>query len=64
MRRFRLLNLTDLKLGLDDLFTKRVGALRSSSFGTSYEPLLTSKLDELENLRVAASSRNQKSTDD
>lgn len=43
MRRFRLLNLTDLKLGLDDLLTKRVGALRSSSFGTSYEPLLTSK---------------------
>lgn len=43
MRRFRLLNLTDLKLGLDDLLTKRSGALRTSSFGITYEPLLISK---------------------
>jgi hypothetical protein len=44
MRRFRYLNLADLKLGLDDLLTKRQPALLTSSFGKNYEPLFATKL--------------------
>ncbi len=43
MSRFRYLNLADLKLGLDDLLTRRQVALRTSSFGQNYEPLLVTK---------------------
>lgn len=43
MRNFRYLNLADLKLGLDDLLTKRQPTLRKSTFGQSYEPLLEAK---------------------
>ncbi len=40
MRRFRLLNLVDLRLGLDDLLQKRHAALISSNIGQSYAPML------------------------
>lgn len=43
MRRFRFLNLPDLKLGLDDLVNKRHAALVTSNIGQSYEPMITIK---------------------
>ncbi|HRI71478.1 MAG TPA: hypothetical protein PK156_44900 [Polyangium sp.] len=43
MSRFRYLTLADLKLGLDDLLNRRQSALRTSSFGQNYEPLLVTK---------------------
>lgn len=43
MPRFRYLNLADLKLGLDDLLTKRITTLETSNFGQNYAPLLETK---------------------
>lgn len=43
MRRFRYLTLADLKLGFDDLFTKRVVSLDMSSLGKPFKPLLAAK---------------------
>jgi hypothetical protein len=40
MRTLRLLTLSDLKLGLDDLHAKRTSALLGSTTGKSYEPML------------------------
>ncbi len=43
MRSYRLLNLSDLKLGLDDLHDKRHKSLISSTTGKSYEPMLANR---------------------
>lgn len=53
MRRFRFLSLSDLKLGLDDLFAKRRLALVTSSMGQSYEPILASKRTAIDALPAA-----------
>jgi len=43
MRRFRYVTLPDLKLGLDDLLTKRLAPLQSSKVGASYVDMLEHK---------------------
>jgi hypothetical protein len=53
MRRFRVLNLSDLKLGLDDLLTKRHGALVQSNVGKSYEAMLAHRRDAIDALPPA-----------
>lgn len=53
MRRFRFLNLADLKLGLDDLFGKRHPALLASNIGKSYEPMLDEKRHAINALPAA-----------
>jgi len=55
MRRFRVLNLPDLKLGLDDLLSKRRGALVQSNVGNSYEAMLAHKRDAIDALPAALS---------
>lgn len=47
------LTLSDLKLGLTDLFDKRRSALQRSSAGKTYEPMLAKKLDEISALPPA-----------
>jgi hypothetical protein len=53
MRRFRYLNLTDLKLGLDDLLGKRHAAFITSNIGKSYEPMLAAKRAAIDALPAA-----------
>lgn len=53
MRRFRFLNLADMKLGLDDLLGKRHPALVLSSIGQSYEQMLVEKRVAVDNLPAA-----------
>ena len=53
MRSYRLLNLSDLKLGLDDLYDKRHKALTSSTTGKSYEPMLGSRRTAIDVLPAA-----------
>lgn len=53
MRSYRLLNLSDLKLGLDDLYNKRHKALTSSTTGKSYEPMLANRRAALDALPAA-----------
>ncbi|MDC3955654.1 hypothetical protein [Polyangium jinanense] len=53
MRRLRLLNLSDLKLGLDDLFTQRLPALTLSSLGKGYVPSLKLKKELVDDLPPA-----------
>lgn len=53
MRSLRLLTLSDLKLGLDDLHGKRHQALILSSTGKSYEPMLAKRRDSIDALPAA-----------
>ncbi|MDC0747777.1 hypothetical protein [Polyangium mundeleinium] len=53
MRRLRLLNLPDLKLGLDDLLTQRLPALTLSPLGKSYASSLTLKKKLVDDLPPA-----------
>lgn len=53
MRSFRLLNLSDLKLGLDDLHDKREKSLVSSATGKSYEPMLSTRRTAINALPAA-----------
>ena len=53
MRAYRLLNLSDLKLGLDDLHDKRHKALTSSTTGKSYEPMLANRRTAIDALPAA-----------
>jgi hypothetical protein len=49
----RLLTLSDLKLGLDDLYTKRHKSLVSSATGKSYEPMLSKRHTSIDALPAA-----------
>ncbi len=53
MRSYRFLNLSDLKLGLDDLHDKRHKSLVSSTTGKSYEPMLANRRTAIDTLPAA-----------
>lgn len=57
MRTFLRLNLADIYLGLEDLFTKRYDALVLTRAGKSQEEVLSVQRDELNALPEAASGR-------
>lgn len=53
MRPYKLLNLSDLALGLDDLHDKREKSLVSSATGKSYEPMLANRRTAINALPAA-----------
>lgn len=53
MRSYKLLNLSDMKLGLDDLHDKREKSLVSSATGKSYEPMLANRRKAINALPAA-----------
>lgn len=57
MRTFRRLNLADIYLGFEDLFTKRIGALTSTKAGAGQVEVLAAQRSEVSALPLAMTGR-------